>query len=881
MWFGTDNGLARYDGYKFKTYQVPADTLLLIGNQGIKTLAENRDGNLWIGTAQNGLHLFDRISETFLVYKNNPGDPGSLSNNSINSIYQDVEGYLWIGTNDGLNKYDAANEQFIAYRPEPENPGSILNQVYAIFEDRSGRFWIGTAGGLYVFDRIMEIFNVVELGKEIPERTYRKINCLIEDRDGILWIGSNWGLIRYDPEIHQVKNYLPVEMHKLFIKDSYPHTFLSNRWVRYIAESVINNEHVLWIATNWGLNRFNIGEESFELISEDPGDPQSISTSFLEAVYMDEAGQLWIGTRTSGVDFLSTQANPFHQVRMIIPGEQIYYSPACFLVDSKENLWVGAIDGGLIQYDRNFNLIANYLKWSFAPDAPHNNRIECIYEDTVNNLWVGFYDWGLTVFDRVQKEFRQIELQNEAGSTEPGMINNILQDEYGILWIGTDAGLFFKERDENILNPAHYVRNENLNKVGILRIYQDKEHKLWISTRDKGLYCLYPEDRLTLTFTRYLFNRQEDNEGFWGNYVSAICEDRSGILWLGSDKGLNNLHSKSGKCELDPRFNREHPGLIISIFTDGRDNLWIFHARDGLIRYKPDDPNDHGLKVFDVSEGLPFDNFNTLFFYSNSFYQSEDGRLFMGSGIETGNGFFWFHPDSINENTYIPRIVITNFILGNKPFLLDSSIIFKKCITLDHNQDFFSFEFAALDFLNPEKNKYAYFLQGFEDEWNFSGAGRIAQYTGVPPGNYTFRVKGSNNDGYWNEEGTYVHVTILPPLWKTWWGYFIYTLIVVGIIYSIIHYYLRRQRLLHKLELEQTEARKMKELDRLKTTFFTNISHEFRTPLTLILGPVQKLLSGIRNPSEKEALTLILKNAQRLRDLVSQLLSLSNWMQAR
>jgi signal transduction histidine kinase/ligand-binding sensor domain-containing protein/CheY-like chemotaxis protein len=872
MWFGTENGLARYDGYEMKVYKIPEDSAISNNSQVITDVFEDGEGNLWIGSQEMGLLLFDRITETFVSYINNPDEPNSLSHNSVNVIFQDRKGVIWVGTNGGgLNRFDSKGQKFIAFVQNLEDENNNKNSVTALYEDRFGNFWVGTRDEVYIFDRLSHSFSPFDLRIEIPDGDFKTVNYFLEDENNTLWIATRWGLLEYIPIKDKINHYLSGDLVEPFtIKGR--ESYLSNIYLTALVRSNFD-KNKLWISTWWGLNIYDKKDDSFSVILTDPEDPDALASTQLFDMLLDEDDQLWIATRDAGIEILDTKSNPFSAKVMIEPGKDIYFSAASFLLDSKGILWVGAIDEGFFQYDQDMDFLAMHSRWGFEIGKPYNNRSDCIYEDSQQNIWHGFYQWGLILFDRDNNSFTKVELKREENVPEPTKFDNILEDKEGILWVGTNAGLYTKDLQKGVLAPAIVIRHEELSKAHIIRLYLDDRNNLWISTRTRGLFCLYNKNRDSLQFVRYL--EEQDQIGYSGNYINALCNDQDGNLWIGSDKGLIRFNYPEEKFEPDPIFNRNYAGNIIQIHCDGRNNLWLFHAEKGLMRYNPHVEGNNSVKIFDTRDGLPFDKYNTVFSYINAFYQSQDGRLFLSSGIGTGDGFFFFHPDSIKDNLSIPDIYLTDFQVGNEGFILDSNINLKQHITLEHDENFFSFEFAALNFLKPEKNQYAYYLEGFEDDWFYSGNRRFANYTGVPPGEYTFHVKGSNNDGYWNEEGTSVQITVLPPLWKTWWAYVIYGIFLISIIFSIFYYYLRRQRLLQKLALEQVEAEKLKELDGLKTRFFTNISHEFRTPLTLILGPVQQLLAKISDPRDKQNLSIIQQNAHRLKELVNQLLSLS------
>jgi len=309
--------------------------------------------------------------------------------------------------------------------------------------------------------------------------------------------------------------------------------------------------------------------------------------------------------------------------------------------------------------------------------------------------------------------------------------------------------------------------------------------------------------------------------------------------------------------------------FLIFITGNSNGNLWMATEK-GLVIFDPTPDLGLHCKLFERSDGLPYEGSIIA-----PLFRSRSGKIFVPSKYGSQNGFYCFHPDSVILNTHIPQVVITDFKVRNNPFILDSNISLLKHINLRYNENYLSFEFAALDYVNTGKNQYAYKLEGIDDNWISSGNRRFAAYTSVPPGNYTFFVKGSNNDGIWNEKGTSLLITIDPPPWKTWWAFTIYGLVLGFMVYGLRQYDLKRQRLKQKLEIEQVEAEKLKELDSMKSRFFANISHEFRTPLTLILGPLDKHLQKLKDKGLKKDMSIMQRNARRLQKLINQLLDLS------
>jgi signal transduction histidine kinase/ligand-binding sensor domain-containing protein/DNA-binding response OmpR family regulator len=876
MWFGTEDGLNKYDGYKYTIYRHDPDDIFSLSHSYIRSIYESHHGGksvLWFGTWGGGLNKFDRDKEQFTHYQFDSKNPKSLSSNYVVSIFEDRSGQLWIASSQGLNRFNRETEEFTRYMPDSEyalNPDlHDLNYISGMTEYQPGVLWIGTFnGGLYTLELETGQFTIHPNDPKNPNSlSDNKINYIYQDHSGVLWIGTDYGgLNRFDLETEEFTQYLhdPNDRHSV-----------SDNSIVKIHE---DKRGILWIGTTeGGLNKFNRETEQFTRYMHDADNPNSLSNDVVWSIYKDKSDVLWVGT-WAGLDKLDRAKQQFIHY-MHIPGNPnslsnnavwpIYESS----LGGRDVLWIGTWNGGLNKLDRRTEQFTSYLHDPINKNSLSNNTITTIRESRYggeNVLWIGTLR-GLNKFNTATKQYkRYLHDSSDPQSISANVIRSMIKSQHGgkeVLWIGThDGGL-------NKFDP----QTEQFTRIGsfyqVMAMYEDQsEGVLWVGSFE-GLTRL---DLDSEQFTHYRHD-PDDPKSIGHDEVISIFEDQGGVLWIGTIAGLNRFDRAKGQFTRYTEKDGLPNNVINGILQDKYGKLWI-STNQGLSKF---DTEAITFRNYDFYDGLQSSEF-----HHGVYWKCTDGQMFFGGT----NGFNAFYPDSIEDNTHIPQVVITDFQIFNKSvnikngdtadnknlYTIPKHIAALEEIELSYRESVFSFEFAALDYRSPERNQYAYMMDGFDEEWYYTDAKRrLATYTNLDPGKYVFRVKGSNNDGIWNEAGTSIRITITPPLWKTGWAYAIYILLLGASVQSVWRFQVSRLKLRHELEMEHFEADKLREIDEVKSRFFANISHEFRTPLTLIQGPLKQLLSDEFQGQPKKLYRMMLRNSRRLLELINQLLDLS------
>jgi PAS domain S-box-containing protein len=746
MWFGTFNGLNRYDGYRFQSYKPEANNPNSIGGVRVYALFQDRSGALWIGAEQE-LDRFDPVKQTFTHFHANPKDPASLAG-YVEHITQDDDGILWLATRNGLDRLDPASGRFTHYRHDPSDVRSLAsNDVGFVLEDRQGVLWVATAAGPDAFDR-----RTGKVIRHYPTSRYPPLNRMLEDRSGTLWLCSDrdGGITSLDRKTGIFTTYAYF--------DEWPPTPGVHG-----CSAILEDRHgMLWLATRpEGLIKFDRRRRQFTRYRNDPNNPASLSRSSAVSLVEDREGGIWVGTDSGGVNRFSTEPSPFTTFRNE-PGNPNSLDGTNFILsvfeDSQGILWVAT--RLLNRLDRKTGRFTVYRHDPANPGSIAADIIFGTVEDRAGFLWFGTWGGGLNRFDRRTGRFRAYRHDPaNPGSLSNDFIWSMLLDHDGNVWAGTEDGL---NRLDMRTGRFTGFRFHGPPESRVYRaLAEDVDGSIWMGTFEQGLQHL---DVRTGKIVAYKYD-PNDSGSLSNDRVNAIFVDHSGTLWVGTQNGLDRFDRKTGEFAI---FN-EREGLpdnaVEGILEDSAGNLWL-STGNGLSKF---DPRAKTFKNYYAEDGLAGNEANSC---NGCSFKSNSGEMFSG-GVD---GLTAFYPDRVVDNPYVFPVVLTDFRLFNNPVrvgensLLRKSISYTDSLTLSHDQNIFSFEFSSLSYAKPQRIRYRYMLEGLEKTWNEVGSDRrFVTYTTLPPGPYTFRVQASRNSGVWNVDGASLVITIVPPWWKTPW----------------------------------------------------------------------------------------------------------------
>jgi len=854
MWFGTMNGLVRYDGYHMEVFAPSDEDSSSFGGRTVMALHEDSGGDIWIGTYLRGLWKYDARLGTFASISLGRNESALPEFDRVNDINEDGQGRIWVAMMYGLVSIDKATGVATWHdqvRPLEQGGSTILN-LTRVIPDNRGRIWCASENnGVMVLDpesgRVRHLSRHPDQPRSLPSNV---VFDILQTDDGKIWLATQMGLALWQEATGDFITYAPDPGN-------------DDQMTNFLVRLQVDDQGLLWIGSAAGLYVFDpIGHE-FRLFSHDYDKPTSPVNGPVLSLHFDRSGILWAGSWHAGLNKVNPRSGGF-----VTQAFGTGQAPSGLLAvdaifeDSRGALWVGTSDtpagrgtGGLYRRGTPGD---TFIPIPAAKGSPQMVSVRCIYEDQAGDLWVGTFLGLWKVTDGRLEPFNI----GEGPATDllaRSNIQMITQDPGGIFWIATFNGLFrWDSLKGELTNFRHDVLDpHSVSSNDLTHVHIDRAGRMWLGTDARGLNLFRSAEK---GFQRFF----APDRGL--ETVSSMVEAPTGELWLASFSGLVRFDPATGDTEIFGRKEGLPNDQVVSILEDDHGRFWVSTGY-GLARF---DPETSQVKAFDQLDGLP-DN-------EVKFASVKDSRGFLHFGGRTG--LVTLDPSSFENSSYDPPLVITSLSLADTLVQpgpgspLEQQVHRTERIELAHDQNHLSITFAALDFARPDQNRYRYMLEGLDPDWRTPGEARRATDTNLSPGTYTFRAGGTNRDGIWSSREATLVIRILPPWWQTWWAYLLYSLAFLAVVYGILRQVINRERLRARLELQRAEATQLQELDELKSRFLTNITHEFRTPLTLIKAPLLRLQSEQEGERDLRFETMI-RNADRLEHLIDQLLDLS------
>ncbi|GAA4232832.1 two-component regulator propeller domain-containing protein [Postechiella marina] len=834
LWFGTRYGLNKYDGVNFKVYNYNSEDENSLSHNRITEITLDNQGQIWVGTMK-GLNLYNRKEDNFIRIKKY-SNTLEYYTNTIKDIAPIDSTFMWVATDVGVDKLNTKTLETLSI---------TSNNVLSIVDDKESALWICTEKNIEVYNYKLNVFKTFKYPENSsPHAVTNSVVELYKDKDHNIWLGYHGGLAFFNPITKRFEDYL-VNSKKII-----------DNPVRTICQ---DKEGVFWIGSYSGLYRFNHEIKTIFKYENDVNNSNSLSQNSIYSILEDARGDLWIGTWAGGIDYLDRNSSHFFTLTAGIGNRHLNYKVVSSIVeDAHQNLWIGTEGGGLNFYNTKDQKFTYYKGESNDIGGLTSNNVKDIIKDYQGNLWVGTHGGGLNYINIKEDHSKNIQYQSfyrDSRALSDNKITALIEDSKHNLWIGTNEGglNFFNTKTKKFTKIPD---PNNIIGTFVYTIEKSMDNNTIYVGSSNGLAKI-DIDKKIIESVNY---RDKPQGPFSVNQVISIYETSNNNLWVGTEgDGLykyNLITKKSTSYGLKDGLPNE---VVYAILPDDNNNIWV-STNKGISRINRDTKQ---IKTFDKIDGLQGNEFN----YGASL-KTKNGELIFGGS----NGVTIFNPDNIIDNdSYMPPIHISGFKVRNKPYLKSVESFDK--IELAHNQNDFSFDFVALGYSNSKKNLYAYKLDGFDSDWNYIGNKQTATYTNINPGNYKFYVKASNSNGVWGNVTKGVTLHIKKPFWATWLAYFIYVSLLLAIALTIRKYNLLRVKDRNQLKQERLDREHIEEVNRLKLQLFTNISHDFRTPLTLIIGPLKRLID--KNKADEglqKQLSGMYRNATILLQLINQLL---------